>query len=128
MRILIPIATFEVGGDFRVLSELANHWMRQGHALSTAVAPTAPRTAFAGSGSMRSVYLGMLRALTRVGSHYDVILANHSFTALSVAFARTGSARKWYYVLAYEPEYYSFEPGWKGRVLQAMTALSTGCQ
>ncbi len=149
MKILIPVATFEVGGGFRVLSELSSHWIRQGHEVTflvdarsgppcypttalierfdqrgAAVPASAPRTAFAASGNTRSVYVGMLRALMRVGASYDVILANHSFTALPVACARTGAARKWYYIQAYEPEYYSFEPGWKGRVLQAMAALS----
>ncbi|RZT95241.1 glycosyltransferase family 4 protein [Rivibacter subsaxonicus] len=149
MRLLIPVASFEVGGGFRVLSELSNHWMRQGHEVSflvdarsgpprypttasvrrfdphgAEVPASAPRPAFSASGNTRSVYLGMLRALTRIGADYDIILANHSFTALPVALARAGRARKWYYVQAYEPEYYSFEPGWKGRVLQAMSALS----
>lgn len=149
MKLLIPVATFGVGGGFRVLSELANHWMQSGHDVTflvdarsgvpcyptTArierfdpqgfeVPASSPRDSFADSGNIRSVYMGMLRALRRVGASYDVILANHSFTALPVAWARTGSARKWYYIQAYEPEYYSFVPGWKGRVLQAVSALS----
>jgi glycosyltransferase involved in cell wall biosynthesis len=149
VRVLIPIASFEIGGGFRVLSELANHWIQQGHAVcflvdsrsspphypttasierfdpqGAAVPASAPRADFTRYGNTLSVYLGMLRALKRVGSAYDVILANHSFTALPVAFARTNAARKWYYVQAYEPEYYSFEPGWRGRVLQAVAALS----
>jgi glycosyltransferase involved in cell wall biosynthesis len=149
MKLLIPVATFEVGGGFRVLSELANHWIQLGHEVTflidarsgppcypttalierfdprgAEVHASAPRGAFGESGNTRSVYFGMVKALNRVGAHYDVILANHSFTALPVALARTGQARKWYYIQAYEPEYYSFEPGWKGRVLQAVAALS----
>lgn len=149
MKVLIPVATFEVGGGFRVLSELANHWILLGHEVcflvdarsgppryptaarierydphGAEVPASAPIPPFSGSGNTRSVYTGMLRALQRVGSRYDIILANHSFTALPIAWARTGSARKWYYIQAYEPEYYSFVPGWKGRVLQAVAALS----
>lgn len=149
MKILIPIATFEVGGGYRVLSELANHWIRSGHDVtflvdarsgppcyptsarierfdrSGAQAPASmPRPAFAASGNTRNLYLGMLRALRRVGALHDVILANHSFTAIPIALARTGHAHKWYYIQAYEPEYYSFVSGWKGRVLQAIAALS----
>jgi glycosyltransferase involved in cell wall biosynthesis len=149
VKILIPIATFEVGGGFRVLSELANHWIGSGHEVTflvdarsgppryptragierfdpsgNRVCASSPRPAFAASGNTASVYLGMLRALHRVGALYDVILANHSFTALPVTLARTGPARKWYYIQAYEPEYYAFVRGWKGRVFQAIAALS----
>jgi glycosyltransferase involved in cell wall biosynthesis len=149
MKLLIPVATFGIGGGFRVLSELANHWGRNGHEVTflvdarsdppsypteanilrfnpqgLEVPATLPRASFAESGNIRSMYTGMLRALNRIGSNYDVILANHSFTALPVALARCGIARKWYYIQAYEPEYYSFVPGWKGRVLQAVSALS----
>ena len=149
MKILIPVATFERAGGFRVLSELASHWTRGGHEVDflvdsrsappyfptlgkllrfdpagRLVADRSPTAQFAPSGNARSIYWGMLRALNRVGFRYDVILANHSFTALPVALARTGLAQKWYYIQAYEPEYYSFEPGWRGRTLQALSALS----
>ena len=149
MKILIPVASFELGGGFRVLSELASHWSAAGHQVTflvdsrsgppqyptsasihrfdqagAAVPYEAPRPPLSASGNTRSVYIGMLRALNRVGASHDVILANHSFTAIPVALARTGEARKWYYIQAYEPEYYSFVPGWKARVLQAISALS----
>lgn len=149
MKILIPVSTFEPAGGFRVLSELASHWTRFGqvvHFLVDArseapyfptmatilrfdpsgrlVANGTPRTRFATSGNGRSIYLGMLRALNLNGASYDVILANHSFTALPVALARTGRARKWYYIQAYEPEYYSFASGWRERVLQGISAMS----
>lgn len=149
MKILIPITTFERAGGFRVLSELASHWTLSGHTVDflvdarsaepyfptmaniwrfnvkgLLVADGAPTGRFATLGNARSIYIGMLRALNRIGSRYDVILANHSFTALPVALARTGSASKWYYVQAYEPEYYSYAPGWRERVLQGLSALS----
>jgi glycosyltransferase involved in cell wall biosynthesis len=150
MKILIPMSTFEMGGGFRVLSELANHWTRMGHDVSflvdarsgppryptiaaiqrfdpsgAEVSASAPApVAYARSGNTLNVYMGMLRALNRIGSRYDIILANHSITALPIAWARTGSARKWYYVQAYEPEYYSFVRGWKARVIQALSAFS----
>jgi glycosyltransferase involved in cell wall biosynthesis len=149
MRILIPIATFEAAGGFRVLSELANYWSAAGHTVHFLVdarskSPYFPTVAsilqygpdgvesdnsettesFGKSGNARSIYARMFKALNQVGRNYDVILANHSFTALPIAFARTGKARKWYYIQAYEPEYYSFTPGWRGRVLQFISALS----
>ena len=149
MKILIPISSFERAGGFRVLSELASHWTHRGHTVDFLVDarsnkpyfPTVARilsfnaegllvtggalnASFASLGNARSIYLGMLRALNRIGADYDVVLANHSFTALPVALARTGRASKWYYIQAYEPEYYSFMSGWRGRVLQGLSALS----
>ena len=149
MRILIPVSTFERAGGFRVLSELATHWTRAGHKVDFLVDyrsappyfPTRggllrfdsagqlvfdikPEKPFAPSGNARSIYWGMFRALNRVGRNYDVILANHSFTALPVTLARTGSAQKWYYIQAYEPEYYSFDTGWRGKILKMVSAFS----
>lgn len=149
MKILIPIATFEAAGGFRVLSELANHWTAAGHSVDfladgrtkppyfPTVAPIlhygpggtvlegeGQAGAFNTSGNARSIYTRMFKALNRIGGDYDVILANHSFTTLPVALARTGKARKWYYVQAYEPDFYSATPGWRGRVLQGLAALS----
>lgn len=149
MRILIPITTFEAAGGFRVLSELANYWTAAGHTVhfladARSKPPYFPTIApvlhygrdgvsvgnneiselFGKSGNARSIYTRMFKALNQIGRDYNVILANHSFTALPVALARTGSARKWYYIQAYEPEYYSFHSGWRGRVLQMISALS----
>ena len=149
MRILIPVSTFERAGGFRVLSELATHWTRAGHKVDFLVDyrsappyfPTRggllrfdsagqlffdikPGKPFAPSGNAKSIYWGMFRALNRVGRNYDVILANHSFTALPVTLARTGSAQKWYYIQAYEPEYHSFDKGWRGKILKTVSAFS----
>lgn len=149
MRILIPIATFEAAGGFRVLSELANCWIAAGHTVHfladarskppyfPTVAPVlqyrrggvkqegcAVSESFAETGNARSIYMRMFKAINQIGKDYDIILANHSFTTLPIALARTGKARKWYYIQAYEPEYYSFHPGWRGRVLEMISALS----
>ncbi|WP_332878335.1 glycosyltransferase family 4 protein [Massilia sp. S19_KUP03_FR1] len=149
MKILIPVATFERGGGFRVLAELASRWVDAGHSVDFLVDarsadPYFPTDAniirfdkngntvdqgsaqkgFKKSGNGAEIFIGMFRAVRKSGAEYDVILANHSFTALPIALAGTGAAKKWYYVQAYEPEYYSFTPGWRGRVLQAYSALS----
>jgi glycosyltransferase involved in cell wall biosynthesis len=149
MKILIPVSSFERAGGFRVLSELANHWTASGHVVHflvdarssppyfPTIAPVLrflssgallddgmPQPQFGVSGNARSIYMGMWRALSQLGSNYDVILANHSFTALPVSLARTGAARKWYYIQAYEPEYYSYKAGWRERALQALSRFS----
>lgn len=151
MKILIPIIGFGSAGGYRVLSELANHWRLAGHAVDFLVDertadpyfPTQARIRyfskngrvfddilrekgrkFSLNGNAFSIYVGMWRALRRIGVDYDIILANHSLTAMPVAFVRVGLARKFYYVQAYEPEYYALEKGIKSKILKWLSMLS----
>lgn len=148
-RILIPIAGFGKAGGCRVLSELANHWIGSGKHVDFLVhqsfaEPYFPTQAgimtFDNSGnfgngdvgcgdlnkkpSPGAIHAGMFRALNKAGSKYDVIFANHSLTAFPVALARCGSARKYYYVQAYEPEYYHARKKLKSRVPEVLSMLS----
>ena len=148
MKILIPIIAFEKAGGYRVLSELASAWTRDGAQVdflvdSRAQDPYFPTSAnvirfngvgevgvpkddagFESSGNALPIMRGMWRALRRIGRSYDVILANHSLTPFPIALARTGKARLFYYVQAYEPEYYALTPGAKARVLRVFSWLS----
>jgi glycosyltransferase involved in cell wall biosynthesis len=151
MKILIPMIGFGSAGGYRVLSQLANYWQRAGHQVAFLVdyrttAPYFPTVGkilrfgrdgsildgdagqgqedFAAQGNAVSILLGMARALQRIGADYDVILANHSLTAFPVWLARTRAAKKFYYVQAYEPEYYGLEPGIKSRILKFLSTLS----
>lgn len=128
MKILIPlVGTFGRSGGFRVLSHLANYWIKQGHEvcfLSYIVAedPYFPTDAeilyYDNKGdvsSAKNLYqrrpmFGMFtlrfslrKAMDKVEA--DIILANHCFSALPV-MQSSNNARKFYYVQAYEPEYY----------------------
>jgi glycosyltransferase involved in cell wall biosynthesis len=151
MKILIPIISFGSAGGYRVLSELANHWTTTGHHVYfltdvRSAPPYFPTHAkilrfdktghvleelseyvgqsFKATGNAFSIYWGMLRVLQRIGAEYDVILANHSLTALPIAIARTGQAKKFYYIQAYEPEYYSLNTGFKAFILKWLSVLS----
>lgn len=149
MKILIPILSFGNAGGYRVLSELASHWTDAGHEVDFLVdirsnEPYFPTRAnvirFGKLGKvaftdkpigtlprgwkMSSVWLGMLLALNRIGAQYDIILSNQSLTTYPVAFARTGTARKWYYIQAYEPEYYSVVKGWRARMGEILSLFS----
>lgn len=151
MKILIPIIGFGAAGGYRVLSELANHWWDAGHIVDFLVDSRSPdpyfptrvgvirfdstgrilpagskpsEAFFTGSGNAYSIYYGMWRALQHIGHNYDVILANHSLTTFPVSLARTGAARKFYYVQAYEPEYYALNKGIKSRILQLLSRAS----
>ncbi len=152
MRILIPIIGFGRAGGYRVLSELANHWIDRGAKVDFLVddrsdAPYFPTragirrfgrdgretaadvkaTPFAPRGNAASIYLGMWRALRRLASQYDVVLANHSLTAWPVALAPApawGRRGRVYYIQAFEPEYFAGEHGWRARVLEVLSTAS----
>ena len=153
MRILIPIISFGRAGGYRVLSELANHWIALGavvdflvdHRSDSPYFPTCggilrfgrdgheivpspgTRAQFDASGNAASIFLGMWRALRRLAPDYDVVLANHSLTAWPVALAprpRGGWRSRAYYIQAYEPDYFQSDHGWKARVLGVLSAAS----
>lgn len=149
LNILVPIIGFGRAGGHRVLSELANYWKRAGNRvaflvdhrtqppyfptdaeimyfnLDGSVSNTRQRDkAFEVSGNALSIYLGMWRALNKVASEFDILLANHSLTAIPVSFCRAGRARKFYYIQAYEPEYFELESGIRARILKQLSSFS----
>lgn len=149
VSILIPIIGFGKAGGYRVLSELANYWKRAGnrvvflvdHRSQSPYFPTDAEImyfdidgsvsdvchggkAFKVKGNALSIYVGMWRALNKIAADYDVLLANHSLTALPVSFCRAGRAKKFYYVQAYEPEYYEFDSGVRAKLLKLLSLLS----
>jgi glycosyltransferase involved in cell wall biosynthesis len=124
MRILIPILGFAPQGGYRVLSQLADAWIRKGHECAFLVPassqdpyfPTVAKiirsdrkgpTLFASrkKASGMDNILCLFAGLRKIASDYDVIFANHSLTAWPVRWAKS-RARKIYYVQAYEPSYY----------------------
>jgi glycosyltransferase involved in cell wall biosynthesis len=150
-RILIPIIGFGKGGGNRVLSELASRWNQSGcqadflvhEALSQPYFPTTGgvlriasdgsvnrdgngSAACAGSGSPRAfeIYRRLFAALRRIGAGYDVILANHSLTTYPLFFASCGTAKKVYYIQAYEPEYFATGRGVKAVLLEWLSRQS----
>lgn len=134
MKILIPILGFSKSGGKRVLCELANNWIQMGHSVAflthdSSIDPyfetCAQIYAYDNKGKLQEVsdnklYIGskkeysviskliaLTRALSSVRSEYDVILANHSLTALPIKVATLGVNKIHpYYIQAYEPEYY----------------------
>lgn len=152
MRILVPITAFGRAGGYRVLSELASHWIALGATVDFLVDHRSDPPYFPTRGGIRrfdlhgrertlstagerfelssnapSIYLGMWRALRRLAPEYDIVLANQSLTAWPVALAtlpRRGRAGRIYYVQAYEPGYYRIEQGWRASVLGILSAAS----
>ncbi|WP_374449224.1 glycosyltransferase family 4 protein [Cloacibacterium normanense] len=128
MKILIPIlGTFGKAGGWRVLSQLANYWLKEGHDVSflvhkSSANPYFPTAAgliyYDNEGKISSapdtseslpkfgaiiLRSALRKAVDKVSA--DVLLANQSFTALPVAKSKN-PARKFYYIQAYEPDYY----------------------
>lgn len=128
LRILIPILGFAPQGGYRVLSEIANAWIKLGHHCTFLIPASSPEPYFptranvvrvdrrgqvqesrantkrSGFDNIMCVYAG----LRKIGSNYDVWLANHSLTAWPVRWAGAPSVKKFYYIQAFEPLYYSF--------------------
>lgn len=151
MKILIPILGFGRAGGNRVLAELANHWISEGHKVDFLVNEVSSMPYFptnagikwaTNSGKIISEaerkkrspctsngwinLISLYRALSGIGKGYDIIFANHSLTAWPVAFAKCGVAKKFHYIQAYEPEYYALEKGLKSIVLEWLSIRSYG--
>lgn len=147
MKILIPIFKFSNSGGSRVLSQFANYWIAQGHevtfvCLQLSSPPYYPTQAqimcYDINGHLNSttsvkispivkclqfLHLGLVaeqramqRCITTLGSKYDVILATHALTAWPVHFAKV-SSRKFYYIQAYETDYFMANGGLINRLL-----------
>jgi len=150
MKIIIPVLGFGRTGGYRVLSELATAWVTMGHEVVFLVTiqsappyfPTTAKILWLGSdgrmapessipaapqqGGVKFVMnnLNLLRkALNNYAADADVVLANQSMTAWSVVLSSV-KARKYYYVQAYEPEYYATKPDFKSKVLRFLSSCT----
>jgi glycosyltransferase involved in cell wall biosynthesis len=127
LRILIPVLGFGRTGGNRVLAELANAWVRAGHEVAFTCPETSEEPYFptqaevhwldvrgdvakralganpTGFGNVVSIFGGVKR-LQRA---FDVVLANHSLTPLPIVLAGVPRSKRFYYIQAYEPEYYA---------------------
>ena len=139
MKILIPILGFGRAGGYRVLSEFANTWLKLGHEVTflcpnSSTVPYFPTSAkilwvscsgeITGKGGMqlkqgvRYKLQALFNGLKKVGRHYEIILANDSLTAWPVSLASCGNAKKFYYIQAYEPEYFELAKSLKTKILK----------
>jgi len=128
MKIIIPlVGTFGKAGGWRVISELANHWISAGHEVvffshiksDGPYFPTKARVFyFDNSGKLfddfdpnhaKNIWgpFGIRKTLRKIldKQKADIVLATHCFTAHPVKHSNI-QAKKFYYVQAYEPEYY----------------------
>lgn len=127
MKIIIPLTIFGPGGGYRVLSEFANYWIASGNEVvfltyKGSNIPYFPTTAqvlyYDNSGKISksndiyypkpffrilSILMALKKAVDKLNG--DIVLATLSITALPI-YLSSIRAKKFYYVQAFEPEYY----------------------
>lgn len=134
-----------------MLSEMANAWVRAGHevdflAPDTSGMPYFPTLAGIAwcdkKGNVLAdkeerefsprrgwqLLLSLYHGIKAVGNDYDIVLANHSFTTWPIWFARLSNPAKFYYIQAYEPEYYYLERRPVGWLVSRLSYALPFCQ
>lgn len=124
MKILIPVLSLGKSGGIRVLSNLANYWMGMGNEVTIVISdqlndPYYPVTCnlvyinskgekIKKNSGIKTSSIAQLRAiyrfLKRHSYDYDAVIANYNLTAYPIALG--SSAENFYYIQAYEPEFY----------------------
>lgn len=126
MKILVPVLGFGKQGGYRVLSELANAWMRLGHGVTFLCPDCSPEPYFPTTAKilrctrrgdivegqslqkvtgLRNV-VSLAFGLRAVCADYDVVLANHCLTVFPVFLSGARLRKRFYYIQAYEPDYF----------------------
>jgi len=146
MKILIPVLSFGKSGGFRVLSKLADTWILNGHevAFITTIAnilpyfPTNANIYWVNTNgdclseehiideteySIVSRWLALYRGLNNLKQERDVILANHSLSVYPIVLSKI-KGKRFYYIQAYEPEYYQSFKGFKSKIFSFFSWLS----
>lgn len=142
-KIIIPLISFGKQGGFRVLSELANNWIRAGYevtflAYKRSEMPYFPTIAkiiwYDGNGLHDKNDVALKKPILRLFAilyyltkainaiNYDIVLANQCLTALPVRIAKE-KGEKFYYIQAYETDFYR-APGYKNWILRLLSEVS----
>ena len=144
MNIIFPVLQFDRTGGYRVISRLATEWQRMGHnviiaAYESSDKPYFPTEArviwYNSSGSIEEsnnlekkfklfdALVGMLRLLSSREYRNFIMIATLNITAFPVFFSSGKKSNRYYYIQAYEPEYYSFSTI-KGLIYKTLASLS----
>lgn len=147
MKIMIPIFNFGKAGGLRVLSELANNWCAMGHEVFFLVHEQGDQPYFPTSANIiwinswgkqveknrdlnsgkklngLKILIALTLGLLRYGYQQDILLANYSFTAFPVAITNKKKC-KFYYIQAYEPEFYKENTGLKSMISRTLSKFS----
>jgi len=144
MKILIPIFRFGREGGFRVLSKLANEFIRKGHEVHFIASassdepyhPTSAKLLWALSDGTISLkrketvasrfnsFRALLNGLRNLkGEGYDIILANSSLSVYPVLLSGI-KGECFYYIQAYEPDFFAEKPGVSNKLLSFLAKFS----
>ena len=146
MKILVPILQFGKSGGYRVLSQLANTWISMGHEVIFMVPiatiipyfPTSAKIVWVDKSgnscsekmvvdehnySLWNRWTALYKGMNKRSDGYDIILANHSLSTYPIIFSRI-KGRKFYYIQAYEPEYYQAFKGVKNYLVSFISWFS----
>lgn len=125
LKILIPITEFGKAGGLRVISKLANNWIRSGHEVtivtnSKSILPYYDTEAkilwlnnkgepesheySSKKATVKEKLLSIYYFLKKYSQDYNVILGNHSLTTIPIWRGCKGN--RYYYIQAYEPGFY----------------------
>lgn len=120
MQIAIPILTFSKAGGHRVISKLANAWVEAGHSVEIILCyDSIPYFPFDKRVKLTNLHgkstLDNVKKITRYirsnCSTYDAIIANQNRTAFYTFWGvlfKCSYKKCFYYIQAYEPEFYKF--------------------
>lgn len=144
MKILIPVLGFGSSGGMKVLSRLANEAVNHGHE-ATFVCPSENSKPYYAL-KVKVIYIGsdgkvindhqndvrpvkgwrkiiaLYRYLSKNSFAYDAVVANSNLTAYPVWLA--SASNNFYYIQAYEPEFYNDEKFFKRIILSTAAWLT----
>lgn len=138
LRILIPVLAFSSAGGMRVLSKLADEFVDMGHEVEFLGSQRLNEPYYPTKAKMKKFHnpfhhVALIRGLFnlffmfiylfRNRRYYDVVLANYNLTAFPVSLATLGTAKGFYYIQAYEPEFYDRKTivGFAGYIMSTLS-------
>jgi glycosyltransferase involved in cell wall biosynthesis len=149
MNILIPILHFVPSGGYRVLSKLSDEFIKEGHSVDILAPvssplpyfPTQARIVWVGKGgecstnkdSLKSfgkrkvqMYWHFYKAIKNYNKEcrYNIVLANFFLTAYLIFFAKRKNAINFYYIQAYEADFFSCERGLSNKAMYLLAKAS----
>lgn len=136
MNLLIPVLGFVKSGGFRMISILTNGLIEKGHSV-TILCPNDDLPYFPIKAEIIryrkfdflsnnliikivNLFLGIIKLKNK---NFDCVLANHSFTTFPIYFATKG-VKLFYYIQAFEPDYYYLKKHFYSSILGKISELS----
>ena len=143
-KILIPVSGYVKSGGYRVLSELSNHWIKDGHEVEfvsyyeseNPYYPTKANIIWINKngkeelfniknrneGNFKNNTYSLFKFLKKHSKEYDVVLGNYNITTIPIYFG--SKTNNFYYIQAYEPGFYIGKQSVKNEVLKLIAWMT----